>query len=120
MLDHALLEFAARIPMHHKMPASGTGKYILKKIAEKYLPHDVLYRKKMGFAIPAVHWFRGELKEFTREHLLTPDARTRTLFRPEVVSELFRQHTEAGRDHSFRLYPMLCLEIWLRHAGLEP
>ena len=58
-LDHRLVELSYRMPTRYKVHGS-TGKYIIKKIAEKYLDRDILYRKKVGFEVPVSEWFRAD------------------------------------------------------------
>ena len=65
LLDYRLVEFAASLPAAMRVKG-GTGKAILKQAMERYLPHDILYRPKMGFVTPVSHWFRGALTEQAR------------------------------------------------------
>ena len=60
LMDHPLVEWLASLPSNLKV-RGGEGKWLLKKAMEPHLPHDVLYRPKMGFAVPLVRWFRGPL-----------------------------------------------------------
>ena len=62
LLDHRLMEFAAKLPTNLRV-RKGQGKYLLKKSMERYLPRDILYRPKMGFVTPIAQWFRGPLAE---------------------------------------------------------
>ncbi len=67
----------------------------------------------MGFGVPLGSWFRHELREMTRDLLLSPRARQRGLVRPAAVEELLRVH-DGGRDCSPRLWALLSLELWCR------
>jgi len=67
MLDHRIVEYAAKLPFHLKYK-DGQSKYILKKILEGYLPRELIYRKKMGFGIPIFEWFRGDLGSLFDEY----------------------------------------------------
>ncbi|MCV4776992.1 asparagine synthase C-terminal domain-containing protein, partial [Escherichia coli] len=69
-LDHKLIEFAASLPEELKLRGTGT-KRLLKKVAERLVPRDVIYRKKMGFGVPIGHWLRGEMNAFLKEVLLS-------------------------------------------------
>ena len=62
IIDHEFMEWAAGIPAAMRLKG-GEGKYIFKKALEPYLPHDVMYRDKMGFAVPISEWFRGPLRQ---------------------------------------------------------
>ena len=61
LMDHQLVEWLATLPSSLKMRGQ-EGKYLLKKAMEPPLPHDILYRPKMGFAVPLARWFRGPLR----------------------------------------------------------
>ncbi len=113
LLDHNVIEFMARVPEKLRIK-NGEAKYLLKKIAEKYVPSEVLYRKKMGFAIPVDQWFRGPLKDMTREYLLSDDSKTGEFLRKDKISQLFAEHLIGRKDLSQSLYTLLYLELWLR------
>ncbi|MBI2527055.1 MAG: asparagine synthase (glutamine-hydrolyzing) [Candidatus Rokubacteria bacterium] len=112
LLDHRLMEFVGTIPLSLKL-RQGAGKYILKQAMAGLLPPDILTRRKMGFGVPLGSWFRNELREMTRDLLLSPRARQRGLVRPAAVEELLRIH-DGGRDCSPRLWALLSLELWCR------
>ncbi len=112
-LDHKVIEFAASLPENIKLRGTET-KYLLKKAASRIVPPEVLYRKKMGFGVPLTHWFRGELKDFLREHLLSEQFANRGIVKPEVVKTLVEEHINAERDHVWQLWTLLMLELWFR------
>jgi asparagine synthase (glutamine-hydrolysing) len=68
----------------------------------------------MGFGVPLAGWFRAELKEMTRDVLLSQAAKDRGYFRSESVEQLIDQHQSVLFDHSNRLWALLFLELWLR------
>lgn len=68
-LDHEIIEFCARLPVHMKVQ-NRTGKYLLKRLAEKYFPREFVHRKKMGFGIPVAKWLRGELRSHVQSLIL--------------------------------------------------
>jgi asparagine synthase (glutamine-hydrolysing) len=72
LLDHQLVEWISGLSSSIKLK-NGEGKYIFKKSMERHLPHDILYRRKQGFAVPLAAWFRGPLRQRVREALLVPD-----------------------------------------------
>lgn len=113
LLDHELVEFAARIPSRWKRDDTG-GKLILKEAAAEWLPAEVLAKKKTGFGIPLALWLRTELWETLRGTLTDEVFRRRGLFQPRFVSMLLRQHREGSRDWSSRLWALLTLELWFR------
>jgi asparagine synthase (glutamine-hydrolysing) len=111
MLDQQFLEFAARIPSSLKLRDGTEGKHILKKASEPFLPHEVIYRKKMGFGVPIDHWFRHELKEMTFDTLLSSRALQRGYFRREYVESLLTRH-QAGENWHYLIWNLLMLELW--------
>lgn len=110
-LDHHLVEFAASLPSEWKI-AGFTSKYLLKKAMDGFLPEAVLKRRKMGFGVPLEHWFRNELRDFSRDVLLSAEAKKREYFNMAYVEKLFSDHVSGVRDHSYRLWTLLMFELW--------
>jgi asparagine synthase (glutamine-hydrolysing) len=113
LLDHVLLEWAARLPAKVKM-AGGTTKALFKAAMAPYLPREILNRKKMGFGVPLERWFRHELRELANDTLLSRRACERGLMRPDYVRRLLDQHGAGERNHHTRLWALLMLELWFR------
>jgi len=112
-LDHRLVEAALRIPTARKYRC-GRGKRILRRALGPLLPADIWRRPKMGFGVPLDHWFRHELKELTHDLLLGPSARVDQFFQASTRAQLVREHLAGVFDHSYRLWTLLVLEMWLR------
>jgi asparagine synthase (glutamine-hydrolysing) len=113
LLDHVLLEWAARLPPEVKM-AGGRSKALFKAAMAPYLPHEILHRRKMGFGCPIDQWLRRELKELAYDTLLAPAARDRGMMRPEYVKRLLDEHCAYRANHHTRLWALLMLELWFR------
>ena len=113
-LDLDLVDFASRIPVHMKQRGS-TGKWILKKIMEPYLPLGVIYRPKTGFGVPLRHWMRFELRGLLGDLLSISSLKRRGLFNPDAVNQLITQNDLGQIDASYTLLSLLCIEIWCRH-----
>jgi len=113
LLDHHLVEFAASLPSSLKLRGS-TRKYLLRKVAAKWLPERVLTRKKEGFPTPVSLWFRGETREFLRDHLAPGTIERRGLFDGGYVARLLDEHDSGSADHGSLLYGLLALELWHR------
>jgi asparagine synthase (glutamine-hydrolysing) len=113
LLDTNVMEFAASLPRTWKVTARQTKK-ILKEAHEGILPHDVLYRRKMGFSVPIKHWLRSELYSYTRDILLDPASIRRGYFRRDVVERLLEDHRAGRRNNATRLWALLMLEHWHR------
>ena len=109
-LDRPFAEYAASLPTALKLRGR-TRKYILKRLARRYLPPAIIARKKHGFAVPLAHWFRGDLQGFARDVLLSPTCRDRGIFETRSVERLFQLHTR-GRDLDLQLWTMLSFELW--------
>ena len=113
LLDHKLVEWASCIQPSLKLNG-GEGKYIFKKTMEPYLPDNILYRKKMGFAVPLASWFRGPLKEKVRNAVLGPVLAQTGYFNTDYLHELVEQHQSGLRDYSTALWTLLMFESFLR------
>ncbi len=112
-LDHNLIEFAASLPESMKMRQFET-KSLLKKVAARLVPREVVYRKKMGFGVPVGKWFRGEMQDFVRSILLSEKSLKRGIVRPGMIEKYVEEHTSAKRDHAFQLWTLLMLELWFQ------
>jgi asparagine synthase (glutamine-hydrolysing) len=111
-LDHHLMEWTAGLPSRWKVDGQVT-KALLKKAMAPWLPSEVLHRPKAGFGVPLADWLRCELRPLAFDLLTDHTARSRGLFRPEVVRQLLQDHDE-GRDRSDRLWALLQFELWHR------
>lgn len=112
-LDHHLMEYVARIPVHMRL-RHWLKKYLLKKVARPFLPHKILKRPKMGFGVPLGYWFQNELRSYTAETLLSDQALSRGYFNKDAIRRLVTEHTEGTVDHGDRLWSLLILELWHR------
>ncbi len=112
-LDHNLIEFAATLPESLKSRGAET-KYLLKKVAARLVPKEVVYRQKMGFGVPIGRWLRGEMKTFLKEILLSERSLNRGITNPVEVKRYVEEHITAKKDHSFRLWTLLMLELWFQ------
>jgi asparagine synthase (glutamine-hydrolysing) len=113
LLDHRLVEWASSLPPALKL-RGGTGKYIFKKALEPDLPHEVLYRTKMGFRVPLAAWLRGPLARRAREALSTGEIAQCGYFQPATLERLVQQHVSGRSDHSATLWSLLMLDAFLR------
>jgi asparagine synthase (glutamine-hydrolysing) len=115
-LDHRVVELAVSLPIRRKLRLrGGRSKVVLKQAFADLIPPSIRTRPKMGFGVPIDRWFCGELKDELRAVLLDPVALNRGLFRPEAVAALIGEHVSRTRDHAYRLWGLLMLELWFRH-----
>ncbi len=112
-LDHKVIEFAASLPENLKMRRFET-KSLLKKVAAKLVPREVVYRRKMGFGVPIGNWFRGEMKDFLCDILLSEKSLNRGIVKPEIVQKYVSEHINTERDHTFQIWTLLMLELWFQ------
>jgi asparagine synthase (glutamine-hydrolysing) len=119
LLDHVLMEYVATIPSALKLRA-GVGKHLLKHAMESRLPGEILTRRKTGFGVPLGAWFRHELRDLTRDVLLSRTAVGRGVFRTSEVEALLRVHDSGRRDCSARLWALMCFELWMQQWGTHP
>jgi asparagine synthase (glutamine-hydrolysing) len=112
-LDHKVIEFAASLPEQMKMRRFET-KSLLKKVAARLVPAEVIYRRKMGFGVPVGKWFRGEMKDFVRGVLLSEKALERGIVKREMFGRYVNEHTSGARDHAFQIWTLLMLELWFQ------
>lgn len=117
LLDHRLVEFAAKLPDSMRVKG-GTGKYLLKKCMERYLPQDVLYRPKQGFVTPIADWMRGplasEVRSIGQSSLLVRSG----WFQRKSIASLADAHISGREDHSRTLWQLLMLEKSIEKIGL--
>ena len=112
-LDHELVEFTASIPAQYDTEGLA-GKFILKSAVEDILPHDIVYRQKMGFPTPWAFWLAGPQLDDLERLLLEPRTRERGYFKSDIVQRLFAEHRAGRRDHGNRIWRLLNLELWER------
>lgn len=112
-LDHVLVEFTARIPEKYSIRGLA-GKFILKAAVEDLLPHDIVYRQKMGFPTPWAYWLAGPQLDDLQRMLLEERSVRRGFFRTDYIKRLFTEHRRGHRDHGNRIWRLLNLETWMR------
>ena len=116
LMDHPLVEWMATLPGALKVRGQ-EGKVLLKKAMESHLPRDLMYRPKMGFAVPLARWFRGPLRERVRDAVLGERLADTGLFNPGYLKRLVDDHQSGLRDYSSPLWALLMFEAFLRGAG---
>ncbi len=113
LLDHKLVEFAARLPASMKLRGS-QRKYLLKQVARRLLPAEIIDRKKQGFPIPIERWLRKEARPMMQDLLSTETLKRRGLFNISFVEKLIREHVAGYADHSTKLWGLMSVEMWTR------
>jgi asparagine synthase (glutamine-hydrolysing) len=115
LMDHPLVEWLATLPASLKVRGD-EGKVLLKSAMEPLLPHEVLYRPKMGFAVPLAQWFRGPLAQRLRDAVLGERLADTGWFDRASLERLVAEHQSGQHDHSAPLWTLLMFEAFMRRT----
>ncbi len=110
-LDHTLLELSAKIPLKHKLHGK-VGKWILKDMLKDELPAEILWGKKRGFRLPLDDWFRGDLKDFVHQRILSAPAIYWEIFDKAKVEQFLATYHHSRIDYSDHIWALLWLAEW--------
>ncbi|MGE0112807.1 XrtA/PEP-CTERM system amidotransferase [Aquabacterium sp.] len=113
LMDHELIEWLATLPSSLKIQG-GEGKYVFKKAFEPLLPHDVLYRPKMGFSVPLARWLRGPLAQRMSESVLSDRMLDSGYFQRDALERMVHGHLKGQADHSDALWALIMFDAFLR------
>lgn len=113
LLDKTLIEYASQIPSKYRIKGY-TTKYLLKRLAERYVPREVLYRRKRGFVMPAATWLQGELAVYVRSALQSEQFYQRGWVQPDFVNWILAEHNHGVRNWGEQLWTLFILELWAR------
>jgi asparagine synthase (glutamine-hydrolysing) len=108
LLDHDLVEWSLKLPLEWKL-RGGKSKYVLRRLAERYLPREIVERRKQGFSVPIDRWLRGPLRTWARERLEEPRLYERFPLDRRRVLELLDLHLSGNRDTHPLLWAVLML-----------
>lgn len=111
LLDHRVVEFAARVPASMKV-RNGQGKWLLRQVLYRYVPKDLVERPKQGFAIPLDAWLRGPLREWAEALLDETRLRREGYFRPGPIRAAWREHLSGQRNWQDHLWNVLMFQAW--------
>ncbi len=112
-LNVELVELAARMPVDLKLKGL-KRKYILKRAAEKLLPHNIVWRKKAGFGAPIRSWLRGPLRPMVEDMLSEKRIRDRGLFNPREIRKIIDANSSGQEDLNLQVFQLLTLELWMQ------
>jgi asparagine synthase (glutamine-hydrolysing) len=110
-LDHEFYGWCARLDPEMKVHGRAR-KVLLKRLAERYLPHDIVHRPKQGFMMPLERWLANELQPDIAAALGPNGLQRRGLVRPAAIGKLIAEHTAGRKSHAMRLWVLLILERW--------
>jgi len=112
-LDKDLVELSCKIPPELKMKGN-VSKYLLKKVAERYLPKDVIYRPKTGFGAPVRDWIIKDLSNMICEYLSEEVIKKRNIFKYESIKKLINENKSGKIDASYSIWCLLAIESWMK------
>ena len=113
LLDHHVMEYAARLPARFKV-RGGEKKFLLRALARQRLPPRLLTLPKKGFGVPIDHWFKRELREFAHDVLLGTAARQRGYYNTAFVERMLAEHASGADQWHEQLWTLLMLELWFQ------
>ncbi|WP_260293772.1 XrtA/PEP-CTERM system amidotransferase [Sedimenticola hydrogenitrophicus] len=113
ILDHQLVDWVSGLSPDLKLRGR-EGKYLFKKALQPLLPNDILYRQKMGFAVPLASWFRGPLRDKVRASLLSSELLESGLFNQSFLEALVNQHQSGARDYSASIWTLMMFHSFLK------
>ena len=110
-LDQSIIEWAARLPSEYKYH-HGSKKYILKQIVYKYIPREMMERKKMGFGIPVEKWLRNELRDLMKQYLSEQNLTRHKFFKVDNVQKIINSFLQGRTDHHLKIWHLLMFQMW--------
>jgi asparagine synthase (glutamine-hydrolysing) len=113
LTDHNIVEFMFSLPPHFRIRGN-RQKYLLKKVAEKYLPREIVYRPKASFGTPLRSWIRGPLKEMIDDYLSYQSIQRRGFYEPSYIRTKIQFDRDGKEDNAHLIWQLLTNEIWFR------
>ena len=111
LLDYELVEFCAALPSKYKV-INHQGKYLLKSLASKFVPKEVIFRPKQGFSVPISSWLRGELKSYMLSILNDNNKLLQQYFNMDTIRKVISEHLTEQVDHGFRIWALIVFCVW--------
>ncbi len=118
LLSKDLLEFVPGLPDGFKINGSQT-KYLLRKLSEKYLPHELIHQPKRGFEIPLKKWIDNELKDLIHSYIFDPNAYSRNFVKKDFIASVWNRKTRMGDEKRAKIiWTMFALDVWYKKSYL--
>src|SRR5207248_661620 len=111
LLAHRVVDFAVKLPREQRVQGR-RGKHLLRRVAARWLPADVLQKPKQGFGIPLGQWFSGPLRGLAADVIGSRRFRERGLLQPRAAERYLKGHLAGEADYGEILWLILSLELW--------
>jgi len=111
LLDHRVIAYSWSLPPHLKV-RNGQGKWILRQVLNRYVPHGLVDRPKQGFGVPLGAWLRGPLRDWVEDLLSVKRLENGGLLRPEPIRKMWDEHRAGVRNWQYPLWTVLMFEAW--------
>ncbi|HEV2068498.1 MAG TPA: asparagine synthase (glutamine-hydrolyzing) [Acidimicrobiales bacterium] len=116
LLDHRLVELAWRLSPELRI-RDGQGKWILRRVLDRYVPRQLMDGPKMGFDPPLAQWLRGPLRHWAEDHLDERALRDQGILDPEPIRRRWAEHCSGRRNHDYALWTVLMFRTWHEADG---
>ncbi len=116
LLDHRVVEFGWRLPLSLKV-RGGQGKWILRRVLDRYVPRELIDRPNMGFVVPLDSWLRGPLRDWAESLLQESRLRREGFFKPQPIRETWEAHLSGRRNWQYPMWNVLMFQVWLEKWG---
>lgn len=116
LLDHRVVEFAARLP-HRQKVRDGKGKWLLRQVLNRYVPQELVERPKMGFGVPVEQWLHADLRQWC-EGLLDPQLiRSQGYLNASFVENMWHEYLNGEQNWKSSLWAVLMFQAWVEEWG---
>jgi asparagine synthase (glutamine-hydrolysing) len=112
LLDHRVVEFAARLP-HAMKVRDGQSKWLLRKVLHRHVPRDLVDRPKKGFGVPIQEWLRGDLREWCSDLLSPATLRGQGYVDADFVARMWAEYQRGRTGWHYYLWDVLMFQAWL-------
>ena len=137
-VDHKLVEFVSSLPLKYKIrwkskqdelkaktlnsdqisEIHDISKYILRKISKKYLPKDIIERKKVGFPVPLNNWFKGDKNEMAKDLLLSKHTKSKNLYNRKNLENILN-YNKPDSGKGINIWMLVNMEMWMDKYGIS-